>query len=72
MARRLAEYEPTLTIATNQPYQIDDETDWFIPRVAEPIGLRHALIEIRNDQIAEPKGASLWAAHLTPILTETQ
>ncbi|MEP2030139.1 MAG: N-formylglutamate amidohydrolase [Paracoccaceae bacterium] len=70
MASRLAKYDPALTIATNQPYQIDDETDWFIPFVAEPAGLRHALIEIRNDQIAYREGASLWATHLSLILTE--
>jgi predicted N-formylglutamate amidohydrolase len=62
---------PSLNSAANQPYQIDDETDWFIPRVAEPAGVRHALIEIRNDQIAEAAGVAVWVERLAPTLMET-
>ncbi|MCY4206526.1 MAG: N-formylglutamate amidohydrolase [Roseovarius sp.] len=51
-----------LTLAVNEPYQIEDDTDWFIPRHAEPRGLIHALVEIRNDLITEPAGAADWAA----------
>lgn len=43
---------PELTIGLNQPYQIDDESDWFVPRHAERLGLNHSLIEIRNDLIS--------------------
>ena len=40
-----------LTIGLNQPYQVDDESDWFVPRHAERLELNHSLIEIRNDLI---------------------
>jgi len=57
----VAAQHPGLTMAVNEPYQIDDETDWFIPRHAEPRGAAHSLIEIRNDLIADPDDTSLWA-----------
>ena len=60
---------PDLTVAVNEPYQIDDDTDWFIPRIAEPTGLPHALIEIRNDQIATPEGQHRWAGWLADLLS---
>lgn len=59
---------PDLNVADNEPYQIDDETDWFVPRCAEPSGLPHCLIEIRNDRIATEAGAALWADRLAPHL----
>lgn len=67
LARRFGAAHPNLTVAENQPYQIDDETDWFIPRVAEPRGIAHALIEIRNDQIADEAGQILWAGRLAAL-----
>ena len=62
--------EAGLTLAVNQPYQIDDETDWFIPRAAEPSGLPHALIEIRNDGLRSDADIARWADRLVPCLTE--
>lgn len=53
--------EPTLKLALNEPYQIDDESDWFIPRHAEPRGLRHTLIEVRNDHLRDDTGITRWA-----------
>jgi predicted N-formylglutamate amidohydrolase len=71
-ARRLmakvASAEPDLVLAINEPYQIDDETDWFIPVHAERRGLSHSLIEIRNDQIADDAGASHWAELLADAI----
>jgi len=49
-----------LNLVLNEPYQISDETDWFIPRYGEGLGLPHCLIEIRNDQIDNPEGVALW------------
>lgn len=62
---------PELTLAVNEPYQIDDETDWFIPVHAERRGLTHTLIEIRNDQIAGPEGAATWAMLLADAIART-
>jgi predicted N-formylglutamate amidohydrolase len=58
---------PDLKVGENEPYRIDDDTDWFIPQVAEPRGVPHALIEIRNDQIADAAGQALWAGRLCAL-----
>nr|WP_245730922.1 N-formylglutamate amidohydrolase [Rubrimonas cliftonensis] len=60
---------PGLTLALNEPYRIEDETDWFIPAHAEPRGLAHALIEIRNDQIDDAAGAALWVDLLADAIS---
>lgn len=52
---------PNLICAVNEPYQIESDNDWFIPVHAEPRGLTHALIEIRNDQLCDDDGISEWA-----------
>ena len=62
--------DPAITVAVNQPYQVDDETDWFIPYAAEPSGLPHALIEIRNNGLSSEAGIARWADRLAPCLTE--
>ena len=61
---------PDLVLALNKPYEICDETDWFIPRFAESLELPHALIEIRNDQIDHSQGAAFWAETLTEAIHE--
>jgi len=60
----VAAARPELTLALNEPYQIDDESDWFIPKHAEPRNLPNCLIEIRNDQISSPEEVSNWAVPL--------
>ena len=57
-----------LMLTANQPYQIDDETDWFIPAHAEPRGMCHALVEIRNDQLQDAAGIDRWAGLLADAI----
>ena len=66
----IAARQPDLLMAVNQPYQVDDETDWFIPRHAEPSGAAHALIEVRNDLIQTPEGAKMWAGLIAEAITD--
>ncbi|EEX14501.1 N-formylglutamate amidohydrolase [Citreicella sp. SE45] len=68
MARALGQAVPGLTIGLNQPYQVDDDSDWFVPRQAEPRGLPHSLIEIRNDHIRDAAGQTLWAERLAGLM----
>ncbi|MDU9005312.1 N-formylglutamate amidohydrolase [Sedimentitalea todarodis] len=63
-------HAPNLTLAVNQPYQIDDETDWFLPVHAEPRGIAHTLIEVRNDLLTDPDGTARWADLLAGAITE--
>ncbi|MEM9140649.1 MAG: N-formylglutamate amidohydrolase, partial [Pseudomonadota bacterium] len=62
--------DPDLTLALNQPYRIEDDGDWFIPRHVEPRNLPHSLIEIRNDGIADDAGAARWADLLATAITD--
>jgi predicted N-formylglutamate amidohydrolase len=52
--------QPQLTIGMNQPYQIDDSSDWFVPRHGEARGVPHSLIEIRNEHIHSAEGQVEW------------
>ena len=70
MRSSLADAAPDLRIAINEPYQICDDTDWFIPVHVEARGLPHCLIEIRNDQIDHAGGAARWARLLADAITE--
>lgn len=57
-----------MKLAVNKPYQIDDDSDWFIPAYAEKLSLTHALIEIRNDQISNSIGAEQWSSLLADAI----
>ena len=68
LSSRQGQAVPGLTIGLNQPYQVDDTSDWFVPRQAEPRGLPHSLIEIRNDHIRDAAGQTLWAERLAGLM----
>ena len=55
---------PEFKIGLNQPYAIEDSTDWFIPVCAETHGVSHSLIEIRNDHLLTTEDCRLWAKRL--------
>lgn len=61
LVAHLSSRQPELNCAVNQPYQIETESDWFVPAHAEPRGLQHCLIEIRNDQLTDDAGIAQWA-----------
>lgn len=61
---------PGTVIGMNEPYQIDDASDWFVPRHGEARGLPHSLIEIRNDLIADAAGQAAWAELLAEVIGE--
>ena len=60
--------DPNLTIGVNEPYTVDDETDYTIPEHGERRGLLHVGIELRQDLIAEETGQNEWAERLTRVL----
>ncbi|WP_428649482.1 N-formylglutamate amidohydrolase [Roseibium sp.] len=61
---------PEMEIGMNQPYQIEDASDWFVPRHGEARGLAHSLIEIRNDLISHPDQQRAWAVLLAKVILE--
>ena len=64
----IAAIRPDLTIGMNEPYQIEDASDWFVPRHGEARGIAHSLIEIRNDHIADAAGQSAFADLLSAAI----
>jgi predicted N-formylglutamate amidohydrolase len=57
-----------LLIGDNEPYSVDDQTDYTIPVHGEQRGLLHAGIEVRQDLIAEDRGQNEWAERLERAL----
>ncbi|MGA3308098.1 MAG: N-formylglutamate amidohydrolase [Xanthobacteraceae bacterium] len=60
--------EPGLIVGDNEPYSVSDATDYTIPVHGERRGLQHALVEIRQDLIAEENGQRAWALLLARLL----
>lgn len=60
--------EPDLVVGDNEPYlgALAGDCMWTHGTCR---GLPHALIEIRNDLIADAAGEAIWAERLAPILT---
>jgi len=67
---RAARLWPEMDVGDNQPYQIETGTDWFVPACAEPRGIPHALIELRNDHLLTDAGCADWAVRLHRLLSE--
>ena len=59
-----------LTVGDNEPYTVDDETDYTIPVHGERRGIPHVAIEIRQDLIGEENGQRDWAARLAELLPQ--
>jgi len=55
-------------IAENEPYQIDDDSDYTVPVHGEARGLDAVLVEIRQDLIGHVEGAKAWAERLKHAL----
>ncbi len=61
--------EPDLCVGVNQPYAGELEGD-TLSRHGTRRGLRHVLIELRQDLIAAREGQRGWAERLAPMLAE--
>ena len=59
---------PAISAAYNEPYAVDDISDYTIPVHAEQRRLPHVLLEIRNDEIANDAGQERWARLIAPSL----
>jgi predicted N-formylglutamate amidohydrolase len=60
--------EEGLIVGRNEPYAVSDLTDYTVPVHGERRGLPHVEIEIRQDQITEPVGQTIWAERLARLL----
>jgi predicted N-formylglutamate amidohydrolase len=59
---------PDVPAAANQPYIVDDISDYTIPVHGETRGIPHLLLEIRNDLIADRDGQARWATLVAETL----
>lgn len=59
---------PGLVVAANEPYSIDDKSDYTVPVHGEARGLDAVLVEVRQDLIADAPGAEEWAQRLARAL----
>jgi predicted N-formylglutamate amidohydrolase len=66
----LLKEEQGLIVGDNAPYLVSDATDYTIPVHGERRGLPHALIEIRQDLIADARGQESWARRLARLLPQ--
>ena len=60
--------ESDLVVGDNQPYSVDDETDYTIPVHGERRTLPHVALEIRQDLLADEAGRQAWAVRLASVL----
>jgi predicted N-formylglutamate amidohydrolase len=56
------------TVAANEPYCIEDDSDYTVPVHGERRGLEAVLVEMRQDLIADDAGACAWADRLAAAL----
>lgn len=57
-----------IRVGENEPYIVNDTTDYSVPVHAERRGLPYLELEIRQDLIADEAGQIAWAARLARVL----
>ena len=55
-------------VGDNEPYRIEPEHDYTVPIHGDARGLPAALIEVRQDLLADEAGIAAWADRLAPAL----
>ena len=61
-----------LVVGDNEPYPVDDASDYTIPVHGEGRGLPHVLVEIRQDGIATPADAAASAVRLAETYAQVE
>ena len=64
--------EKSIVVGDNQPYAVDDISDYTIPQHGEARRLPHVLIEIRQDGLTTPAAATVWAERLAKTFYEVE
>ena len=52
---------PGIKVGDNQPYRLDLHEDYSVPVHAMRRGLKHLLVEFRQDEVADDSGQKRWA-----------
>ena len=61
--------DESLCVGDNQPYSAFDTPGYTVEEVIAPRKLRHVIIEMRQDLIADDAGAEAWADRLARLFT---
>ena len=61
---------PDLNVGMNQPYDVDDESDLFVPYHGEARGIAHILLEVRNDHLQTTANCQIWAELLHDCIND--
>lgn len=69
LSSRLIKEFPGVDARLNEPYSAKDGVLHTLNLHALPRGLRHAMVEIRNDLISDERGQDEWAQRLSVALT---
>jgi predicted N-formylglutamate amidohydrolase len=64
----LCREESGLVVGDNQPYSVNDESDYAIPIYGERRAIPHVELEIRQDLLADESGQTAWAQRLVRAL----
>lgn len=67
---RLLRRDERLAVGDNEPYAVDDASDFTIPVHGEARRIPHVGIEIRQDLIADEAGQKTWAGRLANLLRQ--
>jgi predicted N-formylglutamate amidohydrolase len=67
---QLLRRDKRLLVGDNEPYAIEEATDYTIPVHGEARGIAHAGLEIRQDLIADEAGQKTWAGRLAQMLPQ--
>jgi predicted N-formylglutamate amidohydrolase len=62
--------DETLVVGDNEPYALNDRSDYTVPTHGEKRGILHVELEIRQDLIADDAGQAAWASILARHLPE--
>ncbi len=66
----LLKRDKRMEVGDNQPYGIDDASDYTLPVHGEARGIAHVGIEIRQDLIGDDAGQKTWAGRLASLLKQ--
>jgi predicted N-formylglutamate amidohydrolase len=64
--------ESALVVGDNQPYSVNDESDYAIPVYGERRSIPHVELEVRQDLLADESGQAEWAARLARALLKAE
>ena len=59
---------PSLTVGDNEPYRVTLDGDFTVPWQGDCRGIPTALIEVRQELIADDAGAAAWSSLLAGVL----